>query len=102
MARSHQEKGMTKRSTPQNEEIRRTAEDTGTAENNPQIRRKGDPFDAPMAQKNGARSIVLMDMIWKSAKLFWITKECRHLQRRYPKIPVGESITERPPTEMSI
>jgi hypothetical protein len=38
MARGHQEKGMTGRTTPQNEDIRRTAEDTGTTENNPQIR----------------------------------------------------------------
>jgi hypothetical protein len=63
MARGHQEKGMTRRSTPRNEEIRRTTEDTSTAENNPQIRRKRDPSGALMAQKSGARSIVLMDMI---------------------------------------
>jgi hypothetical protein len=63
MARGHQEKGMARRSTPQNEEIRRTAEDTGTAENNSQIRRKKDPSDAPMAQKSGVRSIAPMDMI---------------------------------------
>jgi hypothetical protein len=93
---------MTGRSTPQNEEIRRTAEDTGTVENNSQIRRKGDPSDALMTQKSGVRSIVPMDMIWKSAKLFWITKECRHQQRRHLKIPIGESITERSPMEMSI
>jgi hypothetical protein len=45
-------------------------EDTATAENNTQIRRKGDPSDAPTAQRSGAKSITLMDMIWKSAKLF--------------------------------
>jgi hypothetical protein len=39
------------RSTPQNKEIRRTAEDIDTTENNPQIRRKRDPSGAPMAQK---------------------------------------------------
>jgi hypothetical protein len=49
MARGHQEKGMTGRSTPRNEEIRRTAEDTGTTENNSQIIRKRDPSDALMA-----------------------------------------------------
>jgi hypothetical protein len=43
-----------------------------------------------------------MDMIWKSAKLFWITKENRHQQRQQLKIPVGESIIERSPTKMSI
>jgi hypothetical protein len=31
--------------------------------NNSQIRRKGDPFDAPMTQKSGVRFIVPMDMI---------------------------------------
>jgi hypothetical protein len=70
MARDHQEKGMTGRSTPQNEEIRRTTKDTGTAENNPQIRRKRDPSGALMAQKSCARSIIPMNMIWKSATLF--------------------------------
>jgi hypothetical protein len=101
MARGHQEKGMTGRSTLRNKEIRRTAEDTGIMENNPHIKRKRYPSNAPMAQKSGARSIVLMDMIWKSAKLFWIAKECHHQQRQHLKIPVGESITERSPMEMS-
>jgi hypothetical protein len=74
-------KRMTGRSTPWNDEIRETTEDTGTAENNSQIRRRGDPSDASMTQKSGARSTVPMGMIWKSAKFFWITKECRHQQR---------------------
>jgi hypothetical protein len=60
------------------------------------------PIRCPNGAKSGVRSIVPIDMIWKSAKLFWITKECRHRQRRHPKIPVGESITERSPMEMSI
>jgi hypothetical protein len=47
-------------------------------------------------------SSIPMDMIWKSAKLFWITKENRHQQRQQLKIPVGESIIERSPTKMSI
>jgi hypothetical protein len=55
-----------------------------------------------MAQKSGARSIVPMDMIWKSAKLFCIAKECYHQQRRHLKILVRESIAERSPMEMSI
>jgi hypothetical protein len=57
-------------STSQNEEIRRSAEDTSTGENNSQIRRKRDPSDASMVQKSGVRSIVPMDMIRKSARLF--------------------------------
>jgi hypothetical protein len=46
MAMGHQEKGMTGRSTLQNKEIRMTTEDTDTAKNNSQIRRKRDPSDA--------------------------------------------------------
>jgi hypothetical protein len=61
---------MTGRSTLQNEKIREIKEDIGTAESNSQIRRRGDPSDAPMTQKSGVRSIAPMGMIWKSAKLF--------------------------------
>jgi hypothetical protein len=63
VARGYKKEGMIRRKTPQNEEIRRTAEDTATAENNPQIRRKGDPSDAPIAQRSGVKSIAPMDMI---------------------------------------
>jgi hypothetical protein len=51
------------RSTPLNEEIKRTEEVTGTTGNNPQIRRRRDPFDAPMVLKSGVRYIVPMNMI---------------------------------------
>jgi hypothetical protein len=87
---------MIRRSTPRNEEIRRTAE------NNTHIRRKGDPSDALTTQRSGVKSIAPMDMIWKSAKLFWIAKRCRLQQHRHPKIPAGESIAGRSPMEMSI
>jgi hypothetical protein len=93
---------MTGMSTSLNEEIRKTAEVTGTVGNNSQIRRRRDPSDAPMVQKRDARSVVLMDMIWKSAKLFWNTKGCHHQRHRHLKIPVRESIVERSPTVMSI
>jgi hypothetical protein len=69
---------MTGRSTPRNEEIRETVEDTVTMESNSQIRRRGDPSDALMMQKNGARCIAPIGMIWKSANLFCTTKECCH------------------------
>jgi hypothetical protein len=62
------------RSTSWNEEIRRTAEDTTIVKNNTPIRRKRDPSDAPITQRSGVRSITLMDMIWKSAQIFWIIK----------------------------
>jgi hypothetical protein len=78
MLRGHEEIRGIRRSTPLTEEIRRSAEVTGTAGNNPQIRRRRDPSDALMMQRSGARSIVPMDMIWKSVKLFWITKGCLH------------------------
>jgi hypothetical protein len=61
---------MIRRSTPWNKEIRRTAKDTAIAENNTQIRRKGDPSDAPTTQRSGVKSITPMCMIWKIAKLF--------------------------------
>jgi hypothetical protein len=70
--------------------------------NNTPIRRKGDPSDAPTTQRSGARSIAPMDMIWKSAKLFWIVKRCHLQQCRHPKIPVRESITGRSLTETNI
>jgi hypothetical protein len=70
VVRGHQEKGMTGRSTLQNEEIKRTTKDTDTVENNSQIRGKRDPSDALVMQKSGTRSIISMDMIWNSAKLF--------------------------------
>jgi hypothetical protein len=39
-------------------------------------------------QRSGARSIIPQDMIWKSAKLFWITRRCHHQQHRWPRNPV--------------
>jgi hypothetical protein len=75
MARGHQERRRTGRSTPLTEEIRRTAEVIGTAGNNPHIKRRRDLFDAPMMQRSGARSIIPIDMNWKSAKLFGSQKD---------------------------
>jgi hypothetical protein len=102
MARGHQERRRISRSTPLTEEIRRTTKVVGTTGNNPRIRRIRDPSDAPMMQRCGARSIIPMDMIWMSAKLFCIVKGCRHQQPRHLKILVGESITERFLMAMSI
>jgi hypothetical protein len=88
-ARGYQEEGMIRRSIPQNEEIRRTAEDTAIAGNNTLIRRKGDISDALTTQRSGARFIAPMDTIWKSVKHFWIVKRCCPQHCRHPKIPVG-------------
>jgi hypothetical protein len=63
VASGYQEEGTIGRSTPQNKEIRRTAEDTATVENNPQIKGKGDPSDALTTQRSGVKSIIPMDMI---------------------------------------
>jgi hypothetical protein len=49
-----------------------------TVESNSQIRRRGDPSDALMMQKSGARCIAPIGMIWKSANLFCTAKECCH------------------------
>jgi hypothetical protein len=70
VARGYQKEGLIGRLTPQNEEIRRTAEDTTTAENNPKIRRKGDPSDTPTTHRSGVKFITPIDMIWKNVKLF--------------------------------
>jgi hypothetical protein len=32
--------------------------------------------------RSGARSIVPQDMIWRSARLFWIVRRCHHPKRR--------------------
>jgi type IV secretory pathway VirB4 component len=102
MERGYQKEGTIRRSTLQNKEIRRTVENTATAENNPQIRRKGDLSDALTSKRSGAKSIAPMDMIWKNAKLFWITKRCHLQQCWHPKIPARGSIAGRSPMEMSI
>jgi hypothetical protein len=98
----HQEEGTIGRLTPRNEEIKRTTEDTAITGNNTPIRRKGDPSDTPAMQRSDVRSIASIDMIYKSANLFWIIKRCHPQQRRHPKIPVGENIVERCPTKTSI
>jgi hypothetical protein len=38
----------------------------------------------------------------KECKTFWIVKRCCLQQRRHPKIPAGENIAERSPTETSM
>jgi hypothetical protein len=82
---------MIRRSTQQIGVIAKTM---GIAENNPQIRRRGDPSDALMMEKSGVRSIVPHDMTWKSARLFWIAKRCCHQQCQHPKNPTEVSISE--------
>jgi hypothetical protein len=78
---------MIRRSIPWNEEIKRTAEDTAIVENNTQIRRKGDPSDAPTTQRSGAKSITPMDMIWKSVKKFLDRKKMSRPAALAPQDP---------------
>jgi hypothetical protein len=43
-----------------------------------QIRRRRDRSFVLLMQRSGAKFIVLLDTIWKSAKLFRIAKRCHH------------------------
>jgi hypothetical protein len=99
VTRDHQERRTIERSIPLIEEIGRTIE---IATSSPHIRRRRDPSDALMMQISGVRSIIPQDMIWKSAKLFWIIRRCYHQQHRHLKIFVGANIAEKIPTVMSI
>jgi hypothetical protein len=54
------------------------ADIVGIASSSPRIRRKRGISIALMMQRSGVRSIVLQDTIWKSAKIFWITRRCHH------------------------
>jgi hypothetical protein len=56
------------------------------------IRKRRDISVALMTQRSGARFIAPQDMIWKSAKLFWIGRRCHRQQRRCHKMPVGANI----------
>jgi hypothetical protein len=69
------------------------AEITKIANCNPQLGRRRDCSIALPTQKSGVRFIVLQDMMWKSTKLFWITRRCRH-QHRWHKNPVEVNIIE--------
>jgi hypothetical protein len=51
-------------------EITETADITGIASSNPQIRRRRDCSIALLMLRSGARFIVPQDTIWKNAKLF--------------------------------
>jgi hypothetical protein len=93
---------MTGRSIQLTGEIARIEETVDIATSSPWIRRKRDPSGVPTMQKSGVRSIALQDMIWRSARLFWITRRCRHQQRQHLKIPIGVSIVEMILTTMSI
>jgi hypothetical protein len=90
------------RSTPLTEEIRRTAEITGIVASSLRIKRRRDPSDVLMTQRSGVRFIISHDMIWKSVKLLWIARRCRHQQRRHLKIPVWANIAKKIPTTTNI
>jgi hypothetical protein len=58
---------------------------TETASNSSWIRKRRGISIALTIQRSGVRSIVPRDVIWKSAKLFWIVRRCRHQQHRWPR-----------------
>jgi hypothetical protein len=66
---------------------------TKIASSNPQIRRRRDCSITLLMQRSGARSIVPQDTIWKSEKLFWITRRCHH-QHRWHKNHIEAKIVE--------
>jgi hypothetical protein len=66
---------------------------TETASNSSRIRKRRGISIALMIQRSGVRSIVPQDVIWRSAKLFWIVRRCHHQQHRWPRNPVGVNTT---------
>jgi hypothetical protein len=102
VARGPQRKSRTiGRSTQPILEIAGIADIVEIASSNLLIRRRRDRSITLLMQRSGARSIVLLNTIWKSAKLFWIVRRCHHQQHRWPKNLVEAIITEPIPT-MSI
>jgi hypothetical protein len=74
-----------------NEEIGKTAGIEDSVENSPRVRKREDLSDDRMMQKSGVKFTAQQDMIWKSVKLFCITKGCHHQHHRHHK-SLGEAI----------
>jgi hypothetical protein len=69
---------------------------TEIVNNSPQSRRRrGRSVDLVM-QRSGERSITPQDTIWRSARLFWITRRCQHLKWRRSR--VEDNIIRQIPT----
>jgi hypothetical protein len=77
-----QRRWMIERSTQLTEEILKIMATTASS---PQIRRRGGIFGIPIMQRSGARFTAPQEMIWKSARLFWIRRRCHHQQHWHPK-----------------
>jgi hypothetical protein len=73
-----------------------------SVENSPRVRKREDLSDDQMMQKSGVKFTVQQDMIWKSVKLFWITKRCHHQHHWRHKSPSEAIITGKIPMMMSI
>jgi hypothetical protein len=67
----------------------------GITSSSPRIRKRRDSSIALSMQRCCVRSIIPSDMIWESAKLFWITRRCHH---QWPRNPIEANITELIPT----
>jgi hypothetical protein len=50
----------------------------GTNSSNPLSKRREEYSIALLMQKSGARSTIPMDLIWKTARPFWIIRRCHH------------------------
>jgi hypothetical protein len=62
-------------------EITEIMDIAGTVNSNPLIKKRRGLFIVQLMQISGVRFIILMDMIWKSAKLFWTARRCHHQHR---------------------
>jgi hypothetical protein len=95
MARGPRRKSrMIRRST---QLIVETAGITEITSSNLHIRWRRDCSIFLLMQGSGAKFIIPLDTIWKSAKLFLIVGRCHH-QHRWPRNPVEVNITESIPT----
>jgi hypothetical protein len=94
VARGQQEGRTIRRLILLNGEIEKTTGIKDSMENSPRGRKREDLFDDRMMPKSGVKFTAQQNMIWKSVKLFWITKRCHHQHHWRHKSP-GEAIITR-------
>jgi hypothetical protein len=102
VARGQQEGRTIGRSILLNGEIGKTTGIKDSMENSPQVRKREDLSDDWMMQKSAVKFTAQQDMIWKSVKLFWITKGCHRQHHRRHKSPGEAIIAGKIPMMMSI
>jgi hypothetical protein len=102
VARGQQEGRTIGRLILMNGEIGKTTGIKDSVENSPQVRKREDISDDLMMQKSGVKFTAQQDMIWKSVKLFWITKGCHHRHHWRHKNPDEAIIAGKIPMMTSI